>query len=79
MTVSSAYSRAESPSSTKCGTTPWICPASLAHEIRRASISTTILNRIGDNGSPAALLSWFEKMSYIIIDLYCNTPSRHDF
>jgi len=40
------------PSSTKCGTAPLTCPFSLALAIIIANMSTAILNKIGDRGSP---------------------------
>jgi hypothetical protein len=50
--VSSAYYKIDNPSSTKWGITPLIWPSSFAFVINMESISTTILNRIGDMGSP---------------------------
>ena len=50
--VSSAYCKIDKPLSTRFGTRPLINSVCFARSIKIAKISTTILKRIGDNGSP---------------------------
>jgi hypothetical protein len=50
--VLSTYWRIESPSSTRFWTIPSIRPSIFAHSFIMVSISATILNSIGDKGSP---------------------------
>ena len=50
--VSSAYYKIDKPPSTRWGTTPVTWPSSLALIIRIANMSTTILNKMGESGSP---------------------------
>ena len=78
MIVSSAYCKTESPPSTKCGTTPDICPFSLALQMRIANISTTILKSKGDSGSPCLTPFRLEVMANILVYLYSYCSfSRH--
>src|SRR4051812_28727958 len=54
----------DNPPSTKWGTTPSICPSSLARSIMIANISATILNNMSDKGSPCLnpFLVWKKRL-----------------